>query len=193
MERLKCTHCHCHHSPWTGTAGGGFAVEFKIGDKVVYPNHGIGVIEEVQKPSVNGTNGSFYRLRILANDSTVMVPATNTNQVGLRRVISRKEIEGVYDILQDGEIAMHSNWKGRFQENSNRMRTGAILEVAAVLKNLTVLSQQKNLSYRERRMLDKARYLVVSEIAEVEKLPEAQVEERVDKAVARSIRIVKDH
>jgi len=168
-------------------------VEFKIGDKVVYPNHGIGVIEEVQKPSVNGTNGSFYRLRILANDSTVMVPALNTNQVGLRRVISRKEIERVYDILQDGDIAMHSNWKGRFQENSNRMRTGAILEVAAVLKNLTLLSQQKNLSYRERRMLDKARYLVVSEIAEVEKLPEAQVEERVDKAVARSIRIVKDH
>ena len=73
------------------------------------------------------------------------------------------------------------------------MRTGAILEVAAVLKNLTLLSQQKNLSYRERRMLDKARYLVVSEIAEVEKQSEAQVEERVDKAVERSIRIVRDH
>ena len=168
-------------------------MEFKIGDKVVYPNHGIGVIEEIRKTAVGESNGSYYRLRILANDSTVMVPATNTNQVGLRRVISRKEIEGVYAILQDGEIAIHSNWKGRFQENSNRMRTGAILEVAAVLKNLTLLSQQKNLSYRERRMLDKARYLVVSEIAEVEKLPETQVEERVDKAVARSIRMVKDH
>jgi len=168
-------------------------VEFKIGDKVVYPNHGIGVIEEIQKPSPEETSGSFYRLRILANDSTVTVAATNTNHVGLRRVISRKEIEKVLGILQNGDIPVHANWKGRFLENSNRMRTGEILEVAAVLKNLSLLSQHKNLSYRERRMLDKARYLVISEIAEVEKIPEVQAEERVDKAVARSIRQVKDH
>ena len=168
-------------------------MEFKIGDKVVYPNHGIGVIEEIQKPSPEEASGSFYRLRILANDSTVTVAATNTNHVGLRRVISRKEIEKVLGILQNGDIPVHANWKGRFLENSNRMRTGEILEVAAVLKNLSLLSQHKNLSYRERRMLDKARYLVISEIAEVEKIPEAQAEERVDKAVARSIRHVKDH
>lgn len=168
-------------------------MEFKVGDKVVYPNHGIGVIESIHKPSDDGDKSSFYRLRILANDSTVMVPACNTTQVGLRRVISKKDIERVFGVLEDGDIPVHSNWKGRFQENSNRMRTGAILEVAAVLKNLSLLSQHKTLSYRERRMLDKARYLVVSEIAEVEKVSEAMVEEKVEKAVARSIRTVKDH
>lgn len=168
-------------------------MEFKIGDKVVYPNHGIGVIEAIQQTSTGEANGSYYRLRILANDSTVMVPAANIIQVGLRRVISRKEIQKVFGILEDGQIAVHTNWKGRFQDNSNRMRTGEILEVAAVLKNLSLLSQKKNLSYRERRMLDKARYLVVSEIAEVEKISEAIAEERVEKAVARSLKSVKDH
>ena len=168
-------------------------MEFKIGDKVVYPNHGIGVIEAIHQASTGEANGSYYRLRILANDSTVMVPAANIIQVGLRRVISRKEIQKVFGILEDGQIAVHTNWKGRFQDNSNRMRTGEILEVAAVLKNLSLLSQKKNLSYRERRMLDKARYLVVSEIAEVEKISEAIAEERVEKAVARSLKSVKDH
>ena len=183
-------------SPGSGTKAppkGGFTVDFKIGDKVVYPNHGIGVIEEIQKSPATETNGSYYRLRILANDSTVMVPAGNATQVGLRRVIPKREIERVFGILQDGDIPIYSNWKGRFQENSNRMRTGEILEVAAVLKNLSLLSQKKNLSYRERRMLDKARYLVISEIAEVEKISETLAEERVDKAVARSIRNVKDN
>jgi CarD family transcriptional regulator len=169
-------------------------VEFKIGDKVVYPNHGIGVIEEIKATSASSdTNGSFYRLRILANDSTVMVPASNIAAVGLRRVIARKELQKVYTVLEDGQIATHTNWKGRFQENSNRMRTGEIMEVAAVLKNLSLLSQKKNLSYRERRMLDKARYLVVSEIAEVERSTEAQVEEKVDKLVARSLKNATDH
>lgn len=168
-------------------------MDFKIGDKVVYPNHGIGVIEAISRTSAGEANGSYYRLRILANDSTVMVPAANITQVGLRRIITRKELQKVYGILEDGQIAVHTNWKGRFQENSNRMRTGEILEVAAVLKNLSLLSQNKNLSYRERRMLDKARYLVVSEIAEVEKVSEALVEERVEKAVARSMKTAKDH
>jgi CarD family transcriptional regulator, regulator of rRNA transcription len=168
-------------------------MEFKVGDKVVYPNHGIGVIEAILQTPAGESNGSFYRLRILANDSTVMVPAANISQVGLRRVITRKEIIKIIGILEDGQIATHTNWKGRFQDNSNRMRTGEIHEVAAVLKNLSLLSQKKNLSYRERRMLDKARYLVVSEIAEVEKISETVAEERVEKAVARSLKNINDH
>jgi CarD family transcriptional regulator len=168
-------------------------VQFKVGDKVVYPNHGIGIIEDIQRTATDGVEGSFYRLRILANDSTVMVPATNTDAVGLRRVIPRKEIEQVFTVLQNGDVQIQSNWKGRFQDNSNRMRTGEILEVAAVLKNLSLLSQRKTLSYRERRMLDKARYLVISEIAEVERIPESVAEEKVDKAVARSVKTARDH
>ncbi len=158
------------------------APSFKIGDKVVYPNHGIGIIESIQE-SGGGRVDKFYRLRLLANDSTVMVPMANTSQVGLRRIITKKEIHNVFGVLKGVDIAVTRDWKGRYQENSDKMRTGAITEVAHVMKSLTMLSQRKSLSYRERRMLDKARYLIVSEIAVVEKMSEDKVEARVDRAV----------
>jgi CarD family transcriptional regulator len=159
-------------------------LQFKIGDKVVYPNHGLGVIEQIEKREVGDRLEEFLRLRIVGNDSTVMVPRGNTANVGLRPIVSRKEIESVFDVLKDTRIKVFDDWKGRFQENSDKMRTGSITEVAMVFKSLTHLSLQKNLSYRERRMLDRARYLIVSEIAEVEKMKTEDVEIKVDKAVA---------
>ncbi len=168
-------------------------MSFKVGDKVVYPNHGIGVIEEIAKRAGEGEERSFYCLRILANHSTVMVPISNTDQVGLRKVVSKKEIDKVFRILRTSEVAVAADWKGRYQENSDRMRTGSIEEVAQVLKNLALLSQSKSLSYRERKMLDKARYLVISEIAEVSKIPESQVEEKVDRAIGLQAREQTDH
>ncbi|HEV8200923.1 MAG TPA: CarD family transcriptional regulator [Candidatus Polarisedimenticolia bacterium] len=159
-------------------------MQFKIGDKVVYPNHGLGIIEQIEKREVGDRLEEFLRLRIVGNDSTVMVPRGNTANVGLRPIVSRKEIESVFDVLKDTRIKVFDDWKGRFQENSDKMRTGSITEVAMVFKSLTHLSLQKNLSYRERRMLDRARYLIVSEIAEVEKMKTEDVEIKVDKAVA---------
>jgi CarD family transcriptional regulator len=159
-------------------------LQFKIGDKVVYPNHGLGIIEQIEKREIGDRMEEFLRLRIVGNDSTVMVPRGNTANVGLRPIVSRKEIESVFDVLKDTRIKVFDDWKGRFQENSDKMRTGSITEVAMVFKSLTHLSLQKNLSYRERRMLDRARYLIVSEIAEVEKMKTEDVEIKVDKAVA---------
>src|SRR5574342_1288408 len=127
------------------------AVQFKIGDKVVYPNHGVGVIEQIMDASSSGVDNTFYRLRILSNDSTVLVPTTTTVQVGLRKVLSRKDVDKVFKVLRSGKVEVTSDWKGRFQENSDTMRTGDIFEVARVLKNLSYLSKSKNLSYRERR------------------------------------------
>lgn len=167
-------------------------MEFKIGDKVIYPNHGLGIIEQIEKRPTGERVEEFLRLRIVANDSTVMVPRSNTTSVGLRRVISRKEIDEVYDVLKDTKVRVFDDWKGRFQENSDKMRTGSITEVALVFKSLSHLALQKNLSYRERRMLDKAKYLLVSEIAEVERLPADQVEAKLDRAVSRGIKHVKD-
>ena len=167
-------------------------MEFKIGDKVIYPNHGLGIIEQIEKRPTGEREEEFLRLRIVANDSTVMVPRSNTTSVGLRRVISKKEIEEVYDALKDTKVRVFDDWKGRFQENSDKMRTGSITEVALVFKSLSHLALQKNLSYRERRMLDKAKYLLVSEIAEVERLPADQVEVKLDRAVARGIKQIKD-
>lgn len=166
--------------------------EFKIGDKVVYPNHGLGIIEQIEKRSMGDRMEEFLTLRIVANDSTVMVPRSNTTSVGLRRVVTRKEVEEVFDVLKDTKITLYDDWKGRFQENSDKMRTGSITEVARVFKSLSHLAIQKNLSYRERRMLDKAKYLIVSEIAEVERLTVDQVEAKIDRAVARGIKQVKD-
>jgi CarD family transcriptional regulator len=138
---------------------------FKIGDMVVYPNHGLGVIEKIEQRDLGDRTEEFLRLRIIGNDSTVMVPRSNTGNVGLRPVMTRKEVDLVFDVLKDNKIRVFDDWKGRFQENSDKMRTGSITEVALVFKSLTHLSLQKNLSYRERRMLDRARYLIVSEIA----------------------------
>lgn len=160
---------------------------FKIGDKVVYPNHGVGVIQEIESKTFGESEGTFYSLRILANDSTVLVPTGNTEQVGLRPIITKRQIPKVYRVLQDGEIAITGDWKGRYQENCEKMRTGSIVDVATVFKNLTFLSQSKNLSYRERKMLDKAKYLIVSEIAEVQSLAETDVEAQVDEAVSKSL------
>jgi CarD family transcriptional regulator, regulator of rRNA transcription len=157
---------------------------FKVGDKVVYPNHGLGIIEQIEKRDLGDRTEEFLRLRIVGNDSMVMVPRGNTANVGLRPIVSRKEIDLVFDVLKDTKIRVFDDWKGRFQENSDKMRTGSITEVAMVFKSLTHLSLQKNLSYRERRMLDRARYLIVSEIAEVEKMKPEDVELKVDKAVA---------
>lgn len=167
-------------------------MEFKIGDKVVYPNHGLGIIEQIEKRWSGDKEEEFLRLRIVANDSTVMVPRGNTTHVGLRRIVTKKEIEEVYDALKDTKVQVFEDWKGRFQENSDKMRTGSIAEVALVFKSLSHLALQKNLSYRERRMLDKAKYLIVSEIAEVEKLPTDQVEAKIDRAVSRGVKQVRD-
>jgi len=165
-------------------------VQFKVGDKVVYPNHGLGIIEQIEKRSIGEKVEEFLRLRIVGNDSMVMVPRGNTANVGLRPIVTRKEIENVFDVLKDNKIKVFDDWKGRFQENSDKMRTGSITEVALVFKSLTHLSMQKNLSYRERRMLDRARYLIVSEIAEVEKMKTEDVEVKVDRAVAAAARPV---
>ena len=157
---------------------------FDIGDKVIYPNHGLGVIERIETKTIMGTTCGFYQLR-MANETTVFVPVDNVDGVGLRRAISDAEVERLFNLLGDGKIESHQNWKGRFKDNSDRMRTGSIYDVVEVLKSLTFLSKSKSLSFREKRMLDRAKFLVVSEITEVlgEKTP--AVEDKVDKALER--------
>ena len=158
---------------------------FEIGDKVIYPNHGLGIIERIETKTIMGTTCGFYQLR-MANETTVFVPVDNVDGVGLRRAISDHEVERLFHLLCDGKIDSHQNWKGRFKDNSDRMRTGSIYDVVEVLKSLTFLSKSKSLSFREKRMLDRAKFLVVSEITEVmgEKTP--IVEDKVEKALERS-------
>ena len=161
-------------------------MDFQVGQKVIYPNHGVGIVESIQtRPTPTGKI-SLYQLRILSNDSRVWVPQQNADGVGLRSVITAADVRKIMGLLSDGDIDLHSNWKGRFKENSDKMRTGSLFEVAIVLKGLTFLARKKALSFREKRMLDRAKYLLVTEIAEAEGKPVAVVEDRVEKALSRT-------
>jgi CarD family transcriptional regulator len=158
---------------------------FHIGDKVVYPNHGVGIIEQISSRTIGATVEKFYLLKIKASSLKVMVPFHNVNSVGLRRVVRNGEIQKILDYLADGECNNNADWKYRFKENSERMRTGSLLEVAAVLKSLLVLNQSKPLSFREKKMLERARYLLVSELAMAKNCEENQIEQVLSKALTK--------
>jgi CarD family transcriptional regulator len=159
---------------------------FHIGDKVVYPNHGVGIIEQISSRTIGASVEKFYLLKIKSSSLKVMVPFHNVNSVGLRRVVRNGEIQKILDFLTDGECENNADWKYRFKENSERMRTGSLLEVAAVLKGLLLLNTSKPLSFREKKMLERARYLLVSELAMAKNTEEVQIEEMLAKALAKS-------
>ena len=160
-------------------------MEFEVGDKVIYPNHGIGIINEIATKTILDTTCGFYSLRMISTDTTVLVPTDNVEGVGLRKAIEEQEIKKIYTLLGNGKIEDHQNWKGRFKDNSDKMRTGSIYDVVDVLKSLNYLSQSKNLSFREKRMLDRSKFLVVTEISEVSGELADTIDEKVNKALDR--------
>ena len=159
---------------------------FHIGDKVVYPNHGVGVIEQISSRTIGETVEKFYLLKIKSSSLKVMVPFHNVHTVGLRRVVKNGEIQKIVDFLTDGECDNNADWKYRFKENSDKMRTGSLLDVAVVLKGLLVLAQSKALSFREKKMLERARYLLVSELAMSKNWEEAEVEDLLNRSLSKS-------
>jgi CarD family transcriptional regulator len=161
-------------------------LSFHIGDKVVYPNHGVGTIEQISSRTIGASVEKFYLLKIKSSSLKVMVPFHNVGTVGLRRVVRNGEVQKILDYLTDGECANNTDWKDRFKENSDKMRTGSLLEVAAVLKSLLVLAQSKPLSFREKKMLERARYLLVSELAMAKNWEEFQVEQMLSKALSKA-------
>ena len=156
---------------------------FQIGDKVIYPNHGLGIVERIEEKTILGTTCGFYHLRIAANATTVLVPLSNVDGVGLRRAIDDDEVDRLFKLLGDGKIDSQQNWKGRFKDNSEKMRTGSIYDVADVLKSLSLLSKTKSLSFREKRMLDRARFLIITEVSEVMREGAPAIEGRLDSAL----------
>lgn len=158
---------------------------FHIGDKVVYPNHGVGIIEQIGSRSIGANVERYYLLNIKASSLRVMVPCHNAASVGLRRVIRNGEVQKVLDLLSVVENGSNGDWKDRFKENSERMRTGSLLEVAGVLKSLIALHQSKPLSFREKKMLERARYLLVSELALARNCDETKIEELLTLTLAK--------
>jgi CarD family transcriptional regulator, regulator of rRNA transcription len=183
--RVRYTKRTAGPSAFHSTLQTGGLVTFEVGDKVIYPNHGLGIVERIEEKTILGTTCGFYHLRIVANETTVLVPVSNVDGVGLRRAISDEEVERLFGLLGDGKIDNHQNWKGRFKDNSDKMRSGSIYEVADVLKSLTFLAKSKSLSFREKRMLDRAKFLIISEVSEVMRETAAAIEGRVDIALER--------
>jgi CarD family transcriptional regulator, regulator of rRNA transcription len=161
-------------------------MDFKIGDKVVYPNHGVGVIEQISYGVLNGRTEKYYMLRIFSSGLKVMVPQNNALAVGLRAVMRSTETTKVLSYLEKGKFNSHHDWKHRFKENSERMRTGALIEVAAVLKSLVALSRTKPLSFREKKMLDRAKFLLVSELATARNTSQQNMEDALVRSLAKA-------
>ena len=156
---------------------------FKIGQKVVYPNHGVAIVEQIEARDIGGNKDEYYLLRLRFNNSLVMVPTRNADEIGLRRPIANDQCQTLLLTLGQDFTTPPTEWKNRFREFSDRMRSGDVFLVAEVLKTLTYLNQLKPLSFREKRMLDRARYLVISELATVNEQTEASIEPKVDQAL----------
>lgn len=159
---------------------------FHIGEKVVYPNHGVGIIEQISSRTVGPNVERFYLLRITGSSLKVMVPFANVESVGLRPLVKNGEVQKILAFLTDGKCDNHTDWKYRFKENSDKMRTGSLLEVAGVMKSLLQLNQSKPLSFREKKMLERAKYLLVSELAIAKNVEESEAETLLTRALSKA-------
>jgi CarD family transcriptional regulator len=158
---------------------------FQVGDKVVYPNHGVGTIEQISSRTMGPTVERFYMLKIKASSLKVMIPLHSAGNVGLRKVVKNGEVQKIFAFLADGDCESNADWKDRYKENSDKMRAGTLLETAMVLKSLLQLHTTKPLSFRERKMLDRARYLLVSELAMAKGVDESEMEELLTKSLVK--------
>jgi len=159
---------------------------FQIGDKVVYPNQGVGTIENISTRSFGTAYEKFYLLRFGCNAMTVLVPFSNAANIGLRRVTKDREISRILSFLANGWCGMNSDWKVRFKENTDKMQSGDLLRVAEVFKMLLQLHVDKPLSFREKKMLDRARHMLVSEVSIARNVPEIHAINMMQRALAKA-------
>lgn len=139
---------------------------FEIGDKAVYPGHGVGVIEKIETREISGSNKSFYVLKIADNGMTIMIPTDHAQMVGLREIIPEFLVPKVFQILKEKDVSVYNQtWNRRYREYMEKINTGSIFEIAEVLRDLYVLKNEKELSFGERKILDTAKNLLVKEIA----------------------------
>ena len=159
---------------------------FQIGEKVVYPNHGVGTIENISSRTFGSQTEKFYLLRLSANNMTVMVPFSHVEQVGLRKVTRNGDISKVLNYLAAGQSKTCQDWKDRFKENSAKMQSGSLLEVAEVLKCLVEIQAQKPLSFREKKMLERARIMLVTELATSKGVSEKEAVDLLSRSLAKA-------
>lgn len=158
---------------------------FDVGDKVVYPHHGAATIERREKKDAFGKKQDYLVLRLAYGDLTLMVPADNAEEIGLRDVINDEEVEEVFAVLRKKEARMPTNWSRRFKNHVEKLKSGDIYQVAEVVRNLTIREKDKGLSAGEKRMLGKARQILVSELTFALNVDEETAEARLDEVLGK--------
>jgi CarD family transcriptional regulator len=151
---------------------------FKVGDLAVYPAHGVGVIERIENREISGCQEDFFVMRILENNMIIMIPSSNTKNVGLRELIDQTEVSKVFSILKNRDMYVDDNqtWNRRYRDYMDKIKSGSVFEVAEVYRDLSTIKQDKELSFGERKMLDTARSLLVKEISLAKNMKEEDVE-----------------
>ncbi|PKM79660.1 MAG: CarD family transcriptional regulator [Firmicutes bacterium HGW-Firmicutes-14] len=157
---------------------------FNIGDKVVYPMHGAGVIEAIEEQEVLGETRKYYIMRMPIGDMKVMIPINNVKEIGLRQIIQEDEVQKVLDILHDKKSTMSQNWNHRYRSNLEKIKSGDIYEVAEVVRNLVLREMEKGLSTGERKMLENARQILISELVLARGTEEEKIESMLDAVFA---------
>jgi CarD family transcriptional regulator len=156
--------------------------KFHIGDLAVYPAHGVGRIEAIESKVVNGEEHDFYIMKVLDNDMVIMIPTWNVESVGLRDVISEKEIPQIYDIIKKRQDVVIDNqtWNRRYREYMDKIKTGSLYEVAEVFRDLFVLKSTKDLSFGERKLYDTAQVLLVKELSTARNTDEDTIRSEIE-------------
>lgn len=149
---------------------------FKIGDKIVYPLHGAGVVESIEEREILGEKQKYYVMKMPIGDMKVMIPTNNALNIGVREVITEKEADKVFDILHNSTTDMSTNWNKRYRENMVKIKSGNIVEVADVVRNLLCRDKAKGLSTGEKRMLNSAKQILVSEIVLAKGMKQQEIE-----------------
>ncbi len=156
---------------------------FEIGDKIVYPMHGAGVIVAIEEKEILGEKKKYYIMKMPMGDMKVMVPIDNIEDIGIREVIKNQEVEQVLAVLGDDITKMPQNWNRRYRANMDKIKSGDIYEIANVVRNLMIRDREKGLSTGERKMLNNAKQMLISEIVLARDIKQDEVEELIDKVV----------
>ncbi|MGO9621202.1 MAG: CarD family transcriptional regulator [Desulfobaccales bacterium] len=150
---------------------------FQVGQLAVYPAHGVGRIESVQEREISGTQAQFYIMRLLDSEMIIMIPTNNARSIGLRDVIDNQAVDQVYQILRSRPSRLsNQTWNRRYRDYMDKIKTGSPFQVAEVLRDLTLLKSEKDLSFGERKMLDTAKNLLIKELSLAHEKEETEIE-----------------
>jgi CarD family transcriptional regulator len=159
---------------------------FRIGEKVVYPNQGVGTIENISTRSFGSADEKFYLLRFGFGGTTVWVPFSHASNIGLRRVTKDREISRILSFLSNGWCAISPDWKVRFKQNREKLLSGDLFKAAEVFKSILQLQIDKPLSFHEKGMLDRARHMLIAEISTARNVPEVRAVNMIERALAKA-------